>query len=330
MMKILICRIWVAFALSLAIGDAALAQGQTINQLGAGTALVGTEKIPMYQSANPAVTTTPSALAVYINSLYGIGVATALGNNAGAAGGFATYNSLGTAAFVNVPLSLASGGLGGSQAAATANQVPVYPGTGGAAVPTTITPAIIGSLGTDVATALGVNIGTAGAFTPNNVVNTWTAIQTFTNSDIKLLGSSTGATTFTSANAGASNYTLTFPAATATLANLTTADQALAGGATVTAASLGTVSSGTTTIDCGTSPLQYLTNNGAFTLAAPANDSSCILQVTNGASAGAITFSGFTVGSNTGSALDTTNGHKFMISIARVNGSAVYNVMAQQ
>lgn len=56
-----------------------------------------------------------------------------------------------SAAFVNVPISLANGGLGGSQAAATAGQVPVFPGGGGAAVPTTpsavtasnIAPAII-------------------------------------------------------------------------------------------------------------------------------------------------------------------------------------------
>ena len=53
---------------------------------------------------------------------------------------------------------------------------------------------------------------------------TFTAIQTFTNSDIKLLGSSTGATTFTSANAGASNYTITFPAATDTLVAKDTTD----------------------------------------------------------------------------------------------------------
>lgn len=46
---------------------------------------------------------------------------------------------------------------------------------------------------------------------------TFTAVQTFTNSDIALLGSSTGATTFTSANASASNFTLTFPAITATV-----------------------------------------------------------------------------------------------------------------
>lgn len=51
-------------------------------------------------------------------------------------------------------------------------------------------------------------------------VETWTAAQTFTNSDILLLGSSTGATTFTSANAGASNFTLTFPAATDTVVTL--------------------------------------------------------------------------------------------------------------
>lgn len=49
---------------------------------------------------------------------------------------------------------------------------------------------------------------------------TFTAAKTFTNSDLKLLGSSTGATTFASANSGASNFTLTVPAATDTLADL--------------------------------------------------------------------------------------------------------------
>lgn len=46
---------------------------------------------------------------------------------------------------------------------------------------------------------------------------TWTAAQTFTNSDIKILGSSTGATTLTSANSSASNFTITLPAASGTL-----------------------------------------------------------------------------------------------------------------
>lgn len=47
--------------------------------------------------------------------------------------------------------------------------------------------------------------------------NTWAAVQTFTNSDLALLGSSTGKTTFTSANAGSSDFTLTVPARTATI-----------------------------------------------------------------------------------------------------------------
>lgn len=55
-----------------------------------------------------------------------------------------------------------------------------------------------------------------------SIAPTWTGIHTFTNSDVRLLGSSTGYTTFTSANAGASNFTLTFPALTDTLATLGT------------------------------------------------------------------------------------------------------------
>jgi hypothetical protein len=162
------------------------------------------------------------------------------------------------------------------------------------------------------------------------VAQTWTAIQKVTNSDICLLGSSTGCTTLTSANAGASNYTLTLPAVTDTLATLGTASQAMSGGVHLSPYSIGTVSGGTTTIDCGNNPAQYLTNGGAFTLAAPANDSSCLVLVTNNGSAGAITFSGFTVGANTGDALDTTNGHVFTLSIWRINGTASYVIKALQ
>lgn len=46
--------------------------------------------------------------------------------------------------------------------------------------------------------------------------NVWTGVQSFTASGIKLKGSSTGYTTFASANASATNYTITFPALTAT------------------------------------------------------------------------------------------------------------------
>jgi hypothetical protein len=127
-----------------------------------------------------------------------------------------------------------------------------------------------------------------------------------------------------------SPFTYSFPAATDTVAVLGTADQTQSGGANLTSYSIGTISSGTTTVDCGKNPAQYLTNGGAFTLAAPSNDGTCLVLVTNNGSAGAITFSGFTVGSNTGDALTTTSGNKFTISVWRINGVAGYRVAAMQ
>ena len=124
--------------------------------------------------------------------------------------------------------------------------------------------------------------------------------------------------------------TVTYPDSAFTAAALDVADQTLSGGANVTSANLGTKSSGTTTIDCGTSPLQYLTNGGAFTLAAPSNDGSCIVLVTNNGSAGTITFSGFSVGSNTGDAYATTNTNKYSLSIWRINGTSGYRWAAHQ
>src|SRR5581483_3346859 len=93
---------------------------------------------------------------------------------------------------------------------------------------------------------------------------------------------------------------------------------------------IGTVSSGTLTPDPTLGNYQYLTNNGAFTLAAPAADCAIDILVTNGASAGVITFSGFTVGSNVGDSLTTTNGNKFIVSLRRINGTATYVVKGLQ
>jgi len=105
-------------------------------------------------------------------------------------------------------------------------------------------------------------------------------------------------------------------------------DQTITGGANVTSASLST---GNITIDCGKCPLQYITNNGAYTITAPASDGNCVLLVTNGASAGATTFSGFTIASGSaGAALDTTNGHIFYIQIWRINGNSGYCILAGQ
>jgi hypothetical protein len=98
----------------------------------------------------------------------------------------------------------------------------------------------------------------------------------------------------------------------------------------ITPNSAGTKSSGTFTPDPTVGNYQYATNNGAHTLAAPANDCALTILYTNGASAGAITFSGFTVSSNTGDALTTTNTSKFIISIIRINSVSTYIIKALQ
>ena len=101
-------------------------------------------------------------------------------------------------------------------------------------------------------------------------------------------------------------------------------------GYTYTSYSAGTKSSGTFTPDPALGNYQYYTNNGAHTLAAPSSDCAIMILITNGASAGAITFSGFTVGSSTGDALNTTNTNKFILSIIRVNGVSTYWTKALQ
>ncbi len=128
---------------------------------------------------------------------------------------------------------------------------------------------------------------------------------------------------------GTDGTTMTFPGTSSTV--LTTGNTAtITKGYAVTPYSGGTVSSGTFTPDPANGNYQYYTNNGAHTLAAPASDCAIDILITNGASAGAITFSGYTVGSSTGSALTTTNTSKFIISIRRINSVATYSIYALQ
>lgn len=129
--------------------------------------------------------------------------------------------------------------------------------------------------------------------------------------------------------AGTDGTTMTFPATSSTV--LTTGNNAtITKGYYVTPYNIGTVSSGTTTPDAANGNYQYYTNNGAHTLAAPSSDCAIDILVTNGASAGTVTFSGFTVGSDIGSALTTTNTNKFIISIRRINAVATYSIYALQ
>ena len=106
---------------------------------------------------------------------------------------------------------------------------------------------------------------------------------------------------------------------------------ALSVGYSQTPYNAGTKSTGTFTPDIALGNFQYITNNGAFTLAAyTAAEGPMTILVTNGASAGTITFSGFTVGSFTGDALTTTDTNKFLIQIVRINGVSTYAVKALQ
>lgn len=80
----------------------------------------------------------------------------------------------------------------------------------------------------------------------------------------------------------------------------------------------GTKSSGTYTPAETTGSMRYIVNGGAFTLAPPTNNTTLIVQITNNASAGAITTSGFT--KVTGTAPGTTNGDDFLAYITKING----------
>lgn len=83
------------------------------------------------------------------------------------------------------------------------------------------------------------------------------------------------------------------------------------GGAGVTPKDLGTISSGTVTPSPGDRYHQKYTNNGAHTLAPHGSIyGDYRVDITNGASAGGITVSGWTVVEGDGD-LTTTNGHKF-------------------
>ncbi|TPI14100.1 hypothetical protein FJW06_12425 [Mesorhizobium sp. B4-1-3] len=96
---------------------------------------------------------------------------------------------------------------------------------------------------------------------------------------------------------------------------------AMTAGFTHTVVNDGTKSSGTYTPAPTGGNYRKITNNGAFTLAAPttANSYNMEIDITNGASAGAISFSGFVSGFPKGDALTTTNGALFKLHISKTD-----------
>jgi hypothetical protein len=107
--------------------------------------------------------------------------------------------------------------------------------------------------------------------------------------------------------------------------------QTVTGGFALTPYNAGNMGTGTFTFVPTNGNYQYASNTGAVQIQVPASDCAMDILITNSGTAGAITFAaGFTVNSNTGEALDTTNGHKFIVSIRRINGVSTYMVKALQ
>jgi hypothetical protein len=101
-------------------------------------------------------------------------------------------------------------------------------------------------------------------------------------------------------------------------------------GFSVTSNNIGTITTGTVTPVLTNGNYQFYTNNGAHTLAPPAADGAVDIMITNGASAGAIVFSGFSNTAGVGDIPTTTNGSRFLVSIRRINSIAMYSVTAYQ
>lgn len=149
-------------------------------------------------------------------------------------------------------------------------------------------------------------------------------------SGVAISGASNGAATLVVPSTAGGSFLFPQVSGTKTVALLDQTSQTITGGANVTPLSL--TASASVTVDCGARPLQYVTGyQSAWQIVAPSNDGSCMLLLTNPASAVNVpTFSGFSVGAAAGSALTTTASQRFSISIWRINGVAGYAVNPNQ
>lgn len=92
-------------------------------------------------------------------------------------------------------------------------------------------------------------------------------------------------------------------------------------------ADLGTVTTGTQELTFSAARQQRLTNGGAFTLAPPAaGEGRITLEITNGASAGAMTLTGWD--SVTGDAPGTTTGHRYLCAATVIGGQSYLHITA--
>jgi hypothetical protein len=102
------------------------------------------------------------------------------------------------------------------------------------------------------------------------------------------------------------------------------ATAAITVGYTVTPNAVGNMGTGNFTPNPALGNYQTVTNNGAVTFQVPANDCAIDILLTNSASAGAVSFSGYTVSADVGDAYVTTSTYKFLLSIRRIGGVSTY------
>lgn len=178
----------------------------------------------------------------------------------------------------------------------------------------------------DTTTALGIGSINLGHASDTTIARVSAGVVSIEGVNIVMTGGALG----TPSSGTATNLT-GLPAAgvTNTALVLSVENQGpITGGAEITSKSLGTVSSGTTTLDMADRALQHYTNNGAHTLAPGTVVGAALVDITNGASAGAITTSGWTKVS--GDSFTTTNAHKFRCHASVGNGGSLLVVQAFQ
>jgi hypothetical protein len=108
----------------------------------------------------------------------------------------------------------------------------------------------------------------------------------------------------------------------------TNGNDTITAGFAVTSVNDGTKTTGTFTPTFLAGNIRRYVNGGAHTLGVPTGEGTMTIQVTNDASAGTITTSGFT--KVNGDSLTTTNGHDFFLHITVINGFSRLNVEALQ
>lgn len=115
-----------------------------------------------------------------------------------------------------------------------------------------------------------------------------------------------------------------------TVVSMPNLNESRTAGVTTVAVDDGTKATGTYTPTPTGGNMRRIVNGGAFTLAAPttAGDYTMVIQITNNASAGAITLTGFT--RVTGDAFTTTSGDDFFVYVTKCNGFSTAVVQALQ